>query len=103
MPVSYRETAPAIRTLPKVLPQEGERAYSVDGVRPMANSISVRAAEAHFVGVLVSNGIPMGPRMPALEERELVERIGDAYGRYKCEVPQLDVVGKSGEWVVPVT
>ena len=33
MPVSYREMAPTIRTLPKVLPQEGERAYSVDGVR----------------------------------------------------------------------
>jgi len=30
MPVSYRETAPTIRTLPKVLPQDGERAHSVD-------------------------------------------------------------------------
>jgi hypothetical protein len=48
MPASYRETAPAIRTLPKVLPQEGERACSVDGVRPI-EEFNFPVAEAHFV------------------------------------------------------
>ena len=33
--------------------------------------------------------IPMGLWMLALEERELVDRFGDAYRRYQREVPQL--------------
>jgi hypothetical protein len=49
MPASYRETAPAIRTLPKVLPQEGERACPVDGVRPIEEFNFRSVAEAHFV------------------------------------------------------
>ena len=60
--------------------------YASAGLQMTGNVLLINYLGLYILFLLV---IPMGLWMLALEERELVDRFGDAYRRYQREVPQL--------------
>jgi protein-S-isoprenylcysteine O-methyltransferase Ste14 len=60
--------------------------YASAGLGVIGNVLLINYLGLYILLLLV---IPMGLWLLALEERELVERFGDAYRQYQREVPQL--------------
>jgi protein-S-isoprenylcysteine O-methyltransferase Ste14 len=60
--------------------------YASAGLGVIGNVLLINYVGLYILLPLV---IPMGLWLLALEERELVERFGDAYRQYQREVPQL--------------
>ena len=60
--------------------------YASAGLGVIGNVLLINYLGLYILFLLV---IPMGLWLLALEERELVDRFGDAYRRYQREVPQL--------------